>query len=266
MIVVSFRFLERLKCCFYQGVGYPSGQRGQTVNLLALPSQVRILFLPPPFSKKTRVLHPLAPICRGFLSIFTAGFFVEDQNNLSDYRQTSRIQSQDLQTLTPYRPIRISGYAEGKRIFRRCDSVTAAKLMALAVWREMARWQAGAAAPSPKVVSELKLAQNALRALGAPILDAVRRRASRRTGHLVLCPPSPNSTSWKDFGESHHLETLLTSVNSSCSISKSRCQPPDWWLKTPKRSNMAPSLKSSLSNSRDTDDSSNVAVTSRFFG
>ena len=137
---------------------------------------------------------------------------------------------------------------------------------ALAVWREMARWQAGAAAPSPKVVSEWKLAQNALRALGAPILDAVRRRASRRTGHLVLCPPSPNSTSWKDFGESHHLETLLTSVNSSCSISKSRCQPPDWWLKTPKRSNMAPSLKSSLSNSRDTEDSSNVAVTSRFFG
>ena len=130
----------------------------------------------------------------------------------------------------------------------------------------LARWQAGAAALSPKVVSELKLAQNALRALGAPILDAVRRRASRRTGHLVLCPPSPNSTSWKDFGESHHLETLLTSVNSSCSISKSRCQPPDWWLKTPKRSNMAPSLKSSLSNSRDTDDSSNVAVTSRFFG
>ncbi len=30
-------------------VGYPSGQRGQTVNLLALPSQVRILFLPPFF-------------------------------------------------------------------------------------------------------------------------------------------------------------------------------------------------------------------------
>ena len=29
--------------------GYPSGQRGQTVNLLALPSQVRILFLPPPY-------------------------------------------------------------------------------------------------------------------------------------------------------------------------------------------------------------------------
>ena len=48
--------------------------------------------------------------------------------------------------------------------------------MALAVWREMARWQAGASTLSPKVVSELKLAQNALRALGAPILDAVRRR------------------------------------------------------------------------------------------
>ena len=265
MIVVSFRFLERLKCRFYQGVGYPSGQRGQTVNLLALPSQVRILFLPPPFLKNPAFcIHWYRSAVA--LVGFYGWFFLEDQNNPSDYRQTSRIQSQDLQTLTPYRPIRISGYAEGKRIFRRWDSVTAAKLMALAVWREMARWQAGAAAPSPKVVSELKLAQNALRALGAPILDAVRRRASRRTGHLVLCPPSPNSTSWKDFGESHHLETLLTSVNSSCSISKSRCQPPDWWLKTPKRSNMAPSLKFSLSNSRDIDDSSNVAVTSRFFG
>ena len=30
-------------------VGYPSGQRGQTVNLLALPSNVRIVD-PPPFS------------------------------------------------------------------------------------------------------------------------------------------------------------------------------------------------------------------------
>ena len=50
MIVVSFRFLERPKSRLYQGVGYPSGQRGQTVNLLALPSQVRILFLPPLFS------------------------------------------------------------------------------------------------------------------------------------------------------------------------------------------------------------------------
>ena len=28
--------------------GFPSGQRGQTVNLMATPSQVRILFLPPP--------------------------------------------------------------------------------------------------------------------------------------------------------------------------------------------------------------------------
>ena len=28
-------------------VGYPSGQRGQTVNLLALPSMVRIHHLPP---------------------------------------------------------------------------------------------------------------------------------------------------------------------------------------------------------------------------
>ena len=173
----------------------PKRSTGQTVNLLALPSQVRILFLPPPFSKNPAFCIHWHRSAAGFCR-FLRLVFVEDQNNLSDYRQTSRIQSQDLQTLTPYRPIRISGYAEGKRIFRRCDSVTA-KLMALAVWREMARWQAGAAAPSPKVVSELKLAQNALRALGAPILDAVRRRASRRTGHLVLCPPSPNSTSWK---------------------------------------------------------------------
>ena len=29
-------------------VGYPSGQRGQTVNLLAMPSMVRIHHLPPP--------------------------------------------------------------------------------------------------------------------------------------------------------------------------------------------------------------------------
>ena len=34
----------------FRKVGYPSGQRGQTVNLLALPSQVRILFLPPLFT------------------------------------------------------------------------------------------------------------------------------------------------------------------------------------------------------------------------
>ena len=34
-------------------VGYSSGQRGQTVNLLAVPSEVRIL-APPPFSTKPR--------------------------------------------------------------------------------------------------------------------------------------------------------------------------------------------------------------------
>jgi hypothetical protein len=36
-------------------VGYPSGQRGQTVNLLAMPSMVRIHHLPPPqFHGKNR--------------------------------------------------------------------------------------------------------------------------------------------------------------------------------------------------------------------
>ena len=33
--------------------GYPSGQRGQTVNLMAMPSQVRILFPPPPSTPVT---------------------------------------------------------------------------------------------------------------------------------------------------------------------------------------------------------------------
>ena len=33
--------------------GFPSGQRGQTVNLLAQPSEVRIL-LPPPFVVDSR--------------------------------------------------------------------------------------------------------------------------------------------------------------------------------------------------------------------
>ena len=38
--------LSHLLWCEIEGV-YPSGQRGQTVNLMAKPSQVRIL--PPPF-------------------------------------------------------------------------------------------------------------------------------------------------------------------------------------------------------------------------
>jgi hypothetical protein len=36
-------------------VGYPSGQRGQTVNLLAMPSMVRIHHLPPLFLSKGKV-------------------------------------------------------------------------------------------------------------------------------------------------------------------------------------------------------------------
>jgi hypothetical protein len=36
-------------------VGYPSGQRGQTVNLLAMPSMVRIHHLPPSFFYKGEV-------------------------------------------------------------------------------------------------------------------------------------------------------------------------------------------------------------------
>jgi hypothetical protein len=39
-------------CLFCVVVGYRSGQTGQTVNLLALPSKVRIL-PPPPFFKRT---------------------------------------------------------------------------------------------------------------------------------------------------------------------------------------------------------------------
>jgi hypothetical protein len=45
--------LTRVKGLILLAVGYPSGQRGQTVNLLAMPSMVRIHHLPPPF------------ICRG---------------------------------------------------------------------------------------------------------------------------------------------------------------------------------------------------------
>ena len=44
----------------FRKVGYPSGQRGQTVNLLALPSQVRILFLPPLFAVLLTI-HPFPP-------------------------------------------------------------------------------------------------------------------------------------------------------------------------------------------------------------
>ena len=36
-------------CCEVCQGGFPSGQRGQTVNLMATPSQVRILFPPPRF-------------------------------------------------------------------------------------------------------------------------------------------------------------------------------------------------------------------------
>ena len=36
--------------------GFPSGQRGQTVNLLAQPSEVRIL-LPPPFSARSVLIY-----------------------------------------------------------------------------------------------------------------------------------------------------------------------------------------------------------------
>ena len=39
---------SRFKCLILEAlVGYPSGQRGQTVNLLAMPSMVRIHHLPP---------------------------------------------------------------------------------------------------------------------------------------------------------------------------------------------------------------------------
>src|ERR1039458_10051017 len=38
--------------CVPYVVGYPSGQRGQTVNLLAMPSMVRIHHLPPPYFHK----------------------------------------------------------------------------------------------------------------------------------------------------------------------------------------------------------------------
>ena len=68
---------------------------------------------------------------------------------------------------------RVTWYAEGKRRFRRCATVTEAKSIALAALREISRGQAAAAALSPKEMSELKLAQHALRALGVAILDAV---------------------------------------------------------------------------------------------
>ena len=41
--------------CVPYVVGYPSGQRGQTVNLLAMPSMVRIHHLPPLFLYKGKV-------------------------------------------------------------------------------------------------------------------------------------------------------------------------------------------------------------------
>ena len=40
VINICYKYISKME-------GYSSGQRGQTVNLLALPSQVRIL--PPPF-------------------------------------------------------------------------------------------------------------------------------------------------------------------------------------------------------------------------
>ena len=40
---------------------------------------------------------------------------------------------------------RVTWYAEGKRIFRRCDTVTEAKSIALAALREISRGQAAAA-------------------------------------------------------------------------------------------------------------------------
>jgi hypothetical protein len=42
--------------------GFPSGQRGQTVNLLAQPSEVRIL-LPPPFFDSQSMIR--CRICAG---------------------------------------------------------------------------------------------------------------------------------------------------------------------------------------------------------
>ena len=45
-------------------VGYPSGQRGQTVNLLAMPSMVRIHHLPPFFARSAAETKNAAPKSR----------------------------------------------------------------------------------------------------------------------------------------------------------------------------------------------------------
>ena len=39
-------FVKSLTCHVFHMGGFPSGQRGQTVNLLAMPSKVRILLRP----------------------------------------------------------------------------------------------------------------------------------------------------------------------------------------------------------------------------
>ena len=53
--------------CLKVSEGFPSGQRGQTVNLLAQPSEVRIL--PPPPGGRPRAANRVAPVQseRGFI-------------------------------------------------------------------------------------------------------------------------------------------------------------------------------------------------------
>src|ERR1039458_8119891 len=50
--------------CVPYVVGYPSGQRGQTVNLLAMPSMVRIHHLPPFFVRSAAETKNAAPKSR----------------------------------------------------------------------------------------------------------------------------------------------------------------------------------------------------------
>ena len=95
------------------------------------------------------------------------------------------------------RSYRTSWSAGGKRVQHSFKKLSDAKAAALTALKQIARGQADAAALSPVEVRDLRLAQNALRELDVPLLDAVAEYVSAKK----LLPAIPLGTAAKAWRE-----------------------------------------------------------------
>ena len=92
---------------------------------------------------------------------------------------------------------RTAWHSEGKRVQRNFKKLGEAKDAAMAALKNVARGEASAASLTPKKISEMKLAENVLRELGIPLLDAVTEYAAAKR----LMPNTTLETAAKAYKE-----------------------------------------------------------------